>query len=195
MPAWVRLPPYAAWRHRDSRDGFEVVFFEPGGGSVRIEGQTAAIEDGEPFAARYAIELDDGWRTRAASAWSRTARGSGSVLLEADGHGSWLVDGRAAPLLDGCLDVDLESSALTNAFPVGRLRLAPGDAADAPAAYVRALGLDVGRLEQRYERIDDGTGPERYDYAAPAFDFGCELVYDEFGLVIDYPGIATRAGG
>jgi uncharacterized protein len=195
MPARLRLPPYAAWRHRDARDGFEVAFFEPGDGRVRIEGHTAAIENGEPFAVRYAIELDDGWRTRAARAWTRSPRGSHGVLLETNGRGRWLVDGRAAPRLDGCLDVDLESSALTNAFPVGRLRLAPGDAADAPAAYVRALGLDVERLEQRYERIDDGTGPERYDYTAPAFDFGCELVYDDFGLVIDYPGIATRAGG
>jgi uncharacterized protein len=195
MPAADRLPSYAAWRHRDARDGFEVAFFEPGDGRLRIEGHTAAIEDGEPFAVRYAIELDDGWRTRAARIWSRSMRGSSSVLLEADGCGSWFVDGRAVPRLDGCFDVDLESSALTNAFPAGRLRLAPGDAADAPAAYVRALGLGVERLEQRYQRIDDGAGPERYDYTAPGFDFGCELVYDEFGLVIDYPGIATRVGG
>jgi uncharacterized protein len=195
MPARLRLPPYAAWRHRDAREGFEVAFFDAGDGGLRVEGHTAAVEDGEPFAVRYAIELDDGWRTRSARVWSRSSRGSSSVLLEADCRGSWLVDGRAAPRLEGCLDVDLESSALTNAFPVGRLRLAPGDAADAPAAWVRALGLDVERLEQRYERIDDGTGPERYDYIAPTFDFRSELVYDELGLVIDYPGIATRARG
>ena len=32
-----------------------------------------------------------------------------------------------------------------------------------------------------------------YRYAAPAFDFTCTLVYDESGLVLDYPGIAVRA--
>ena len=195
MPAAFRLPPYAAWRHREARDGFEVVFFESSDGGLRIDGYTAAVEGGEPFAVRYSIELGDGWRTRTAHVWGQSSRGSNSVLLEADGRGSWLVDGRGAPRLDGCLDVDLESSALTNALPVGRLRLAPGDAADAPAAYVRALGLDVERLDQRYERIDDGAGPERYDYTAPAFDFRCKLAYDEFGLLIDYPGIAARAGG
>jgi hypothetical protein len=91
--------------------------------------------------------------------------------------------------------VDLESSSLTNAFPVRRLGLPPGGRAEAPAAYVRALDLHVDRLEQRYVRIDDGTGLERYDYASPAFDFRCELVYDQAGLVIDYPGIAARADG
>jgi hypothetical protein len=91
------------------------------------------------------------------------------------------------------LDVDFESSALTNAFPVHRLLLAPGQAADTPAAYVRAPGLGVERLEQRYVRIDDGTDLQRYDYRSATFDLRCELVYDAAGLVLDYPGIATRA--
>jgi hypothetical protein len=38
-----------------------------------------------------------------------------------------------------------------------------------------------------------GPGRERYDYTAPAFEFRCELVYDAAGLVLDYPGIASRA--
>jgi hypothetical protein len=31
-----------------------------------------------------------------------------------------------------------------------------------------------------------------YRYAASAFDFRAVLVYDRFGLVLDYPGIAVR---
>jgi uncharacterized protein len=57
---------------------------------------------------------------------------------------------------------------------------------------VRALDLNVCRLEQRYVRIDEGAGRERYDYTSSTFDFQCELTYDESGLVLDYPGIATR---
>jgi hypothetical protein len=195
MPPESGLPPFAAWRHRDTREGFEVVFFDARDGGSRIEGHTAAVEAGEPFAVRYAIELDERWRTRSAQVWGRSAHGGRTVMLEADGHGSWLVDGRPAPRLDGCLDVDLESSSLTNAFPVRRLRLLPGGRAEAPAAYVRAVDLHVDRLEQRYVRIDDGTSLQRYDYTSPAFNFRCELVYDESGLVIDYPEIATRSEG
>jgi len=33
---------------------------------------------------------------------------------------------------------------------------------------------------------------QSYDYAAPAFEFACRLVYDESGLVLSYPGIAGR---
>lgn len=56
-------------------------------------------------------------------------------MLEADGEGEgrWLLDGEPAPHLEGCRDVDLESSAMTNSLPlhrmelpVLRLRLPPG---------------------------------------------------------------------
>jgi hypothetical protein len=188
------LPPSAAWRHVHARDGFEVVFFVGAADGVRIDGHTTAVEDGEAFAVEFTIELDDRWHTRRGQVTGRSSRGRRSVALEADGAGSWLVDGQRAPQLDGCLDLDLEASSLTNAFPVGRLRLSPGETAQAPAAYVRALDLTVDRLEQRYRRTDAGTGRERYDYAAPSFGFACELVYDESGLVLEYPGLAERVG-
>ena len=53
--------------------------------------------------------------------------------------------------------------------------------------------LSVGRLDQDYVRSADEGRHLRYDYAAPVFDFACRLVYDESGLVLDYPGIAVRA--
>jgi uncharacterized protein len=122
------------------------------------------------------------------------ADGSCTALVEADGTGHWLVDGEPAPHLDGCRDVDLEASAMTNALPVRRLGLPVAATAAAPAAYVRAVGLAVERLEQAYVRITDEATCQRYDYTAPAFGFGARLVYDQAGLVLDYPGIAVRAG-
>ena len=183
----------AAWRHRDARDGFEVVFLEPGtDGGRRLTGHVAAVEDGVAWAVRYEIDVDPAWRTRGARIRTRTARGAIDLTVEADGDGRWRVDGVPVPALDGCLDVDLEASAATNAFPVGRLGLAVGAAADAPAAYVRVLDPVVGRLEQRYERIADERDRRRYRYASPAFGFEAVLVYDASGLVVDYPGIAVR---
>jgi uncharacterized protein len=118
------LPPSAAWRHRDAREGFECVF----------------------LAAQVA----------------------------------------------GVLDVDLEASACTNTFPVHRLGLAPGAAAEAPAAYVRAPGLAVERLEQTYRRVEDGPDGPAFDYESPAFGTSCRLAFDEALLVVDYPDLAVR---
>lgn len=74
----------------------------------------------------------------------------------------------------GCLDVDLESSALTNAFPIHRLQLPPGEEASAPATYVR-IDLSVGRLEQGYRRASDEGARRRYDYSAPEFEVAWSL--------------------
>jgi uncharacterized protein len=61
----------------------------------------------------YGIRLDAAWLTREAHVSTRTAAGLRQATLMADGAGRWHVDGRPAPHLDGCLDIDLESSALT----------------------------------------------------------------------------------
>jgi hypothetical protein len=188
----VDLPATAAWRLHDAHVGFEVLFLRRVPEGYEVEGHTTGVEDGVPWGIRYAITLDAGWATRSAFVSGRSALGTYERRLEADGAGAWLVDGEPEPSVAGCLDVDLEASAFTNAFPVRRLALDVGDRADAPAAYVRANDLRVERLEQSYARLPDDGDRSRYDYASPASGFTAELVYDRFGLVLDYPGIAVR---
>lgn len=190
--AFDELPPSAAWRHVDARDGFEVVFLQTGVGGYQLGGCTTAVENGQAWVVRYDIVVDDAWRTRSAYVSGRSASGEQEVRLESDGSGHWRVGGVAAPQLDGCFDIDLESSSCTNTLPVHRLGLGVGQGANAPAAYVRALGFAVERLEQRYIRIEDDGNQRRFDYTAPVFDYEGRLVYDASGLVLDYPGIAIR---
>jgi uncharacterized protein len=191
--AFRDLPPAAAWRHLGARDGFEVVFLRSGPDGHRVDGHTSAVEEGAAWAVRYSIVLAPDWTTRSAHVIGQSATGARERRLDGDGAGAWRIDGAAAPELDGCLDVDLEASSFTNAFPVHRLGLAIGEDAEAPAAYVRATDLRVERLEQHYARIEDAGSRVRYDYSAPRFDYADRLVYDEHGLVLEYPGLALRA--
>jgi hypothetical protein len=186
-------PRTAAWQHRDARNGFEVVFLHTEDDGYRIDGHTAAVEGGQAWAAEYAITLDRDWLTKSALVHGRSATGRHELMLEADGAGGWIVNGAPVPQLDGCPDVDLEASSFTNALPVHRLGLQVGQQADAPAAWVRALDLSVERLDQRYAREPNDGNRQRYHYMSPAVEFEAELVFDEAGLVIDYPGIAVRA--
>jgi uncharacterized protein len=192
--SFAPLPATAAWQHQDARSGFEAVFFHRLDDGFRIQGCTTAVEDGATWIVDYEIVLDAAWRTRSAHVGGRSAAGTRSAVIEADGAGRWRVDGTRAPHLDGCLDVDLESSVMTNALPVHRMELGAGRRAAAPAAYVRAVDLTVERLEQTYLRLPDNGSHQGYDYTAPVFDFACRLVYDASGLLLDYPGIAVRAG-
>jgi len=191
--AFDELPRTAAWRHEASREGFEVAFFRTEPSGVRLEGWTTAVEDGEAWVVAYEIVVDESWRTRSARVWARSRSGEHGVRVQADGSGRWLIDGAAADDLDGCIDVDLESSACTNTLPVHRLGLGEGDSGESPAVYVRALDLSVERLEQSYLRVaaDDDT-TRRFHYSVPRFDYDDDLVYDSRGLVLHYPGIAAR---
>ena len=128
MESGMGFPQLAAWRHRDARVGFEVAFFARIADGLRVDGHTAAVEEGEPFAVRYEIVLDEGFRTRSATIVGRSATGPAERRVEADGEGGLRIDGTPDPALDGCLDIDLEASAMTNAFPVRRMALATGAA-------------------------------------------------------------------
>jgi uncharacterized protein len=188
------LPVTACWRHEGARTGFEVAFFEPMPTGWRIRGTTAALQDGQTSLVAYRVELDSEWRTRLARITTTLARSSWELALDSDGSGTWTVNEAAASHLDGCFDVDLELSAVTNALPVHREPLQVGERMAVPAAYVRAVRGPVERLEQLYVRVEGNDGLSAYEYSAPAFDFSCRLVYDTHGLVVDYPGIAVRAG-
>jgi hypothetical protein len=123
--------------------------------------------------------------------WSRSTRGAVHVRVESDGAGHWTVDGVRRRELDGCLDVDLESSASTNTLPVHRMQLRRGTAAEAPAAWVR-VDTSVERLEQSYRRMEDDGARQVYAYESPALGFAACLTFDEHGLIVAYPGIAMR---
>src|SRR3954451_2158949 len=103
---FARLPTFAAWRHRDARSGFEVVFFETSSDGHQIHGHTTAVEDGNAWAVRYSIAVDSSWTTRQAAVSARSAQGRRELTVESVGDGAWLVDGTPAAELSGCMDVD-----------------------------------------------------------------------------------------
>lgn len=185
------LPRSAAWSHRGARAGFEVAFFGPLGTGHRLAGHTSADEDSSRWSVGYEVDVDASWRTTSVRATALTVAGEENVTLTRDG-GRWSVNGAPRPDLYGCVDVDFESSAVTNTLPLHRLDLVEGVGVDVPAAFVRADDLRVERLEQRYTLQERAPEALTFRYASATFGFACELRYDAAGLIVDYPGIAVR---
>jgi len=132
-----------------------------------------------PYVVRYSIEVDDVWRTRAVQVEVENG-GQHRVALAADGAGNWSRGTERLAALDGCLDVDLEWSPSTNTLPIRRLGLAVGEAKFVAAAWVRLPSLEVERLDQSYERLDDN----RYRYRSGRFT--ADLAVDSDGIVVQY---------
>ncbi len=103
------LPATAAWRLYDAHDGFEVVAIDAGPGGCRFAGSSVGVEERVPWSFRYAVEVDASWHGVRATIDAADGR---RVTVQADGPGRWLVEGVHDPVLDGCLDIDLEGSAL-----------------------------------------------------------------------------------
>ena len=141
-----------------------------------------------PYAVRYRIACDAAWRVRDAEI--RVVGDERLLRLTADGAGHWFDEvGNALPHLDGAIDVDLSISPFTNALPIRRLGLQPGQSAEILAAYIRAPELSVTTDPQRYTCLEAGN---RYRYESLDSDFVREIEMDEHGLVVTYPGLFRR---
>jgi hypothetical protein len=183
--------------------GFEdcAVSFSPG---VRADGLVVAVGgDDDATRVRYRLRTDSEFRTetvrvdRFDADAGGDAAASDSLSLVAE-DGSWTVDDEPAPGLDGCLDVDVAVTPLTNTLPIRRLELAPGESAAIAVAYLDPRTFEVSRAEQRYTRLasageSDGAGDgDRYRYESLTSGFTATVAVDAAGVVRDYPGAFRR---
>ncbi len=157
-------------------------------GGATLSGTVLAAEGGLPLRVDYTVTCDESWRTVAATATQSFDGKRRTVRLAHDGDGAWTLDGRPAPSLDGCIDVDLGVSPITNALPVNRLGLAIGETGAVRAAWVRFPALETVPAEQSYERL----GEHRYRYRSATSGFVADIEVDTDGLPIDYAGIWQR---
>ena len=190
MAGLAPCPAEAAWRHHTAREAVEVVHVaEAPGGGWCLRGHTTGVEDEVAYALVWEVVVGPDWVTRRAHVRSLLPRGRPEVLLERSDEGEWTVDGASRPELTGVVDVDLEASAVTNTLPIHREAL--GRETASPAAYVR-LDLTVELLEQWYGPAEAVDGELRVPYRAPRFGADFDLTLDPAGMVLDYPGLATR---
>jgi uncharacterized protein len=114
-----------------------------------------------------------------------------TLALRRDTGHHWQADGnRPLPELDGCVDVDIDRSPLTNTLPIRRLDMGIGAPRDIDVVYVSVPELTVRPVRQRYTLLT-GDGPV---YRYESGSYSAELPTDGDGFVIDYPDLWRRTG-
>ena len=91
------------------------------------------------------------------------------------------------------LDPDLGLSPVFNTMPVLRHRIHEGGSAgDFAMVWISVPDLGLRRSAQRYTFVEESTEGRLVRFEAIDADFVADVVFDERGLVVDYPGIARR---
>lgn len=181
MPAELR-----GWRRDDESAGHALARLERTPEGWAAHGVEVLIGE-QVLACWFRVDVDPGWRTTRAEVRVLHREGERALRLESAG-GAWTADGAARPDLDGCIDVDVAATPLTNTFPVRRLAGLPvGESRTASVAWVEVPSLAVQRVEQTYERL----GERRWRYS-DARHGAFVLDVDDDGLVERYEGFAVR---
>jgi hypothetical protein len=177
-----------AWQRADEDTGHSIARVERLPDGWLCHGSEVVVGPGAPLACGFRVDLDADWATRTVEVWSMSEAGERRLRLAADADGRWWRNGTRAPDLDGCIDVDVAATPLTNTFPINRLAgLAVGASATSPVAWVDVPGLSATRVDQTYQRLAD----RRWRYSDQQHG-GFDLSVDDDGLVVDYAGFATR---
>jgi hypothetical protein len=160
---------------------------------VVADGLVLGIERTTPFRLWYQVWTDSNWNVKECLLQVGGEKGK-TVHLYTDGQGHWTdASGVAYSALDGCLDIDISYTPFTNTLPIRRLALTPGESADLLVAYITVPDLSIRPVQQRYTYLSRTDSGSIYRYEGLESNFTADLLVDEQGLVVDYPGIWKRA--
>ena len=157
-----------------------------------------------PFRVDYRLEAPERFVTReleltaSAEGWRR------HLLLRHDGSGAWSAEVDDAgkvpggpwagelPDLSDALDIDIQSSPLTNTMPILRHGFQSGGSGEFLMAFVLTPTLRVEASRQGYEHVGVRDGRPVVRYLGLDSDFRADLELDEDGLLSFYPDLARR---
>jgi len=178
------------WSPAFANVGLEhVVVTERGAHSVLL----AIDDEHEPLRLAYTIDWDARRHVRAVRLESLHRGHTRSLSLTSDGAGHWHNgEGLELPQLNGCIDIDIWPTPLTNSLPIWRSDLKVGERREFQMAWIAAPELTVEPKPQAYARTAESS------YLFESLDgtgFKAELPVDGHQLVVDYPGLFRRVRG
>jgi len=172
------------WRRLDS-PGHDACRFESRESGWELDGTAVFLHNGAPARLSYHIECDPAWRTREGSVRGFVGPQAVDVKIQRAEDGTWILNGRTAPGVDGHIHLDYGFTPATNFQQLRQLALTQGQAADLPVAWLEFPPGDLQVLPQRYERRTETT----YWYEAHTVGYAALLEVTSMGFIRSYPGL------
>ena len=195
MRVWAKDEPFGA----------ELVDVTLNGTTLAASGLAIGTEPA-PYRLEYQLVTAEGYVTTRLAVRTEGPGWRRALVLERAASGLWTCTGHSEGDLDrpdpggdsaqlaGALDCDLGLSPLTNSMPVLRHRLhESGGARDFLMAWVAVPELAVYPSQQRYTFVRREPRARIVRFQSLDTDFTADIMFDEQGVVLDYPGIARLA--
>ena len=151
-----------------------------------LDGSAIFLYEGKPCRLEYLIECDAEWKTSIVTVDGFVGDEVIAIEIESE-DGVWYLNGEEVDAVEGCTDIDLNFSPVTNLLPIKRSELAVGDEAPVRAAWLRFPSFNLEPLDQTYTRKTDSV----YNYKSST-GFEKDITVDDFGLVVEYADLWER---
>ena len=139
------------------------------------------------FIARYEIICDVAWRVKK---FKIELVDTQQILeLTANGLGVWSDASGIVRALEGAIDVDINVTPFTNTLPIRRLKLKENQSKEIVVVYVSIPEFIISTERQQYTCIIPG---KLYRFESLDRNFIREIVVDDKGLVLEYPGLFKK---
>lgn len=171
------------WRRLD-KPGHESARVYGDGEGWYLDGAAIFLHEHQPCRLEYLIQCGMDWQTEFVSVDGWVGDEVVEIEIEVNKGDVWLLNGDEITSVQGCIDIDLNFSPVTNLLPLRRLDLAVGESQTVRAAWLRFPSFELEALDQIYTRIDETT--VRYESGGK---FAAEFTVNDAGLVINYPEI------
>ena len=172
---------FLMWENKESRS-IEYFTLHDVNGSFVLKGTVILPLEQLPTKVSYSIKCDYQWRTRRVHLRQEQPGKTSQLTLTVNKEQDWKENKSTVSFAKGLFDVDFEISPATNTLPIRRLSLKVGESRTVDAVWVRFPSLKIGRLQQRYTRIDERC----YKYEALSSDYEAHLEVDDAGLIVRY---------
>ncbi|MFZ1926005.1 MAG: putative glycolipid-binding domain-containing protein [Solirubrobacteraceae bacterium] len=198
--AWVKADP----------PGAEFVEIQLESRRLRARG-VAIGSDPEPYRLSFELQTREEYITDRAVVETQGAGWTRQLEIQRSPTGVWSASSQSAGKLEmpepggdpaelgEALDLDLGLSPVFNTMPVLRHDLHNGGSAeDFLMIWISVPDLSIHASPQRYTFLERRSREQRlvrFEAVGEGEDFVADVQFDSDGLVVDYPGIASRIRG
>jgi len=155
---------------------------------VSIRSVIVGDYEGVLYQVAYHLYANPQWETERLEFMYQLRNSVKKVHLRSDTKGRWWLNDKPAPQFEGCVDVDITLTCLTNTLPIRRLDFTRERTHEIKVVYINVLEETVSPVSQQYTRQDSGL----YKFENVPNDFEALIKVDDSGFVMFYPELFER---